>query len=962
MAILASSLTRADLLEAIQARRFFTTLDKNIAISFQINGNEMGSTVSGNSGQSLQILASDGDGELFTRVELLKNGIVENTWAPGVSDVTITETITTSDGDYYYIKVTQADGDEAISSPIFIEGGIINESPDCYLTSPADGAHFSSPQEILISASANDPDGTISQVEFYVDGNSIGTDNSEPFEISWNFPDNGVFSIYARAEDNLGGTGNSDPVSITVGTFSDIVSVRISSGNDDAEESVLGSMYLNSTDIELVYDTYNDAGNQTVGLRFTDLNIPKGAVINSASIDFVVDETSTGACQLILEGHDSDNSEAFTSSAFDISSRSRTSSNTSWSPADWNTAGIVQSTPDISQIIQEIVDRPGFSAGSAISIIITGNGKRTAEAYEGDASSAAILNVQYTVEPDNNLPQFTSDPVLKTPAKENTPYFGESLSENAADPDEGDVLTFSKISGPAWLTIEPDGSLSGTPLKEDVGLNSWQIKVEDGLGSDQATLQIMVDENVVVTYCESFSKSYSDEYIAHVSIGNLDNPSGGSLYSDHTNIVFSAESGLSYSISLTPWKSSNGSKESWSVWIDYNKDGDFLDSGEMVFSSDRKRNTVNGTIAIPDGLNGTTRMRVAMARDIISLQPCSTDSYLGEVEDYTVQFGEPVPQPPVADFSPLEATVIIGTSVSFTDLSSNDPTSWLWSFDGGSPSTSAEQNPVVAYNSLGTYSVSLVAANGVGPSTPKLGTVTVIEQGTARYCESYSSSSDLEWISNVEVSNLTNMSGASGYTYFDNMTAALSPGSNYTITVTPSFSSKAQREFFRVWIDFNGDKDFEDTGEAILVENNKKDAVSAVFDVPSGLSGQTRMRVSMKNGSAPGPCETFSGGEVEDYIVDFGSSKSGHVNPGNSMINKSFKVYPNPTSDLLFIDIKNWKDAKNIRLTELTGKTILEKRIDSNIMEIDLSSYPKGVYFLQIDDGIIRKNHRISKL
>lgn len=55
--------------------------------------------------------------------------------------------------------------------------------------------------------------------------------------------------------------------------------------------------------------------------------------------------------------------------------------------------------------------------------------------------------------------------------------------------------------------------------------------------------------------------------------------------------------------------------------------------------------------------------------------------------------------------------------VSFTDMSTNEPTSWLWEFEGGEPSVSVLQNPVVTYNIPGQYSVSLTATNNAGAQT-----------------------------------------------------------------------------------------------------------------------------------------------------------------------------------------------------------------------------------------------------
>ena len=72
------------------------------------------------------------------------------------------------------------------------------------------------------------------------------------------------------------------------------------------------------------------------------------------------------------------------------------------------------------------------------------------------------------------------------------------------------------------------------------------------------------------------------------------------------------------------------------------------------------------------------------------------------------------PNPPTADFVANDTTICAGDTVLFTDMSTGNPTSWSWSFPGGTPSTSTDQNPVVVYNTPGTFDVTLTATNGNG--------------------------------------------------------------------------------------------------------------------------------------------------------------------------------------------------------------------------------------------------------
>lgn len=83
-------------------------------------------------------------------------------------------------------------------------------------------------------------------------------------------------------------------------------------------------------------------------------------------------------------------------------------------------------------------------------------------------------------------------------------------------------------------------------------------------------------------------------------------------------------------------------------------------------------------------------------------------------------------QTPVANFSADTQTVFEGNSVSFSDTSSNAPNSWSWTFEGGTPATSNSQNPIVAYNSIGVYKVSLTVSNSAGSDTKEVnGYITV---------------------------------------------------------------------------------------------------------------------------------------------------------------------------------------------------------------------------------------------
>jgi serine protease len=82
---------------------------------------------------------------------------------------------------------------------------------------------------------------------------------------------------------------------------------------------------------------------------------------------------------------------------------------------------------------------------------------------------------------------------------------------------------------------------------------------------------------------------------------------------------------------------------------------------------------------------------------------------------------------PVADFSGAPTNIIEGQAVNFTDLSYYNPTTWTWTFTGGTPASfSGAVPPAITYNVAGTYQVELTVTNANGTDTKtEVGYVTV---------------------------------------------------------------------------------------------------------------------------------------------------------------------------------------------------------------------------------------------
>jgi hypothetical protein len=193
------------------------------------------------------------------------------------------------------------------------------------------------------------------------------------------------------------------------------VTFQISGGADDANEDGT-SVDLSGSSVWIG----NGASASYTGLRFSGVNIPRGATINSAQLQFYNTSTTWHELKLNIAGDASDNSPSFSVSR--PSQRALTTqriphtSNVQWMANTWYTLD------DAKNIVQEIVSRPGWQSGASLSIIIQGGGSSWARkfesSYENNPALAPRLVVSYSVSGSTNPPASTA---TNTPKAANTP-------------------------------------------------------------------------------------------------------------------------------------------------------------------------------------------------------------------------------------------------------------------------------------------------------------------------------------------------------------------------------------------------------------------------------------------------------------------------------------------------------------------------------------------------------------
>ncbi|MBL3618560.1 MAG: DNRLRE domain-containing protein [gamma proteobacterium endosymbiont of Lamellibrachia anaximandri] len=264
----------------------------------------------------------------------------------------------------------------------------------------------------------------------------IGRDSTSNF--NWNYLNNNGRLIVQRAiQWGTGGAG--------ICSDKQMLEIPVIASHDDGEEPLSADQpVLASDDLELANTS---DGDQVVGIRFQNITIPRGSEITEAFIDFTVDEITSGSTNLTINGEATDNTVEFAWTYHNIIDRPTTSASVAWDDVpSWDKVGEVQSTPDIASVVQEIVNRDGWSSGNALVTLIRGTGTRIPESFDGLPSGAPKLRVTF-------CPSAESPPTGQVAHWQLDELSGTTAVDSVGGHDG--TLT----NGPVWVTGQVDGAL-----------------------------------------------------------------------------------------------------------------------------------------------------------------------------------------------------------------------------------------------------------------------------------------------------------------------------------------------------------------------------------------------------------------------------------------------------------------------------------------------------------------------
>ena len=783
-----------------------------------------------------------------------------------------------------------------------------NIPPTTSVVNPVDGDAYLTPQTIVISANAADSDGSIASVEFYQNNNLIGTVGSSPYSLSWTIPSMGSFQLATRAIDDVGDAVYSTPVNIVVGN-NFTVSKRISNGDDDVEEGVNGTVYTNSSELELVYDSFNSQGDQTVGLRFRDITVPNGAIITNAYVQFTAGDIGSGPMSLSFSGHASDNSPIFTGVNNGVSSRSLTAASVAWSPVSWNFVGqsaADQKTPDLTSVISEIVSRPGWISGNALTLVVTGTGVRTAEAYNGSPSLAPEIVIEYTLTAPNVLPAVT----LTSPANGAlyTSLATIALNANASDSD-GSI---------AKVNFYQNGIFVGSDNSAPFSL-SWTIPAygayaisAEAVDNDGGSVTDVVNVNVVPPNLAPFA------VISGV-------PSIG-----FAPLIVNADASLSYD--------TDGNVASY-AW-------DFGDGNSSTVSNPTHVYYAQGTYIVTLKVTDNDGA-VNIVSTVVSVMPVN----VMPIPNFTVSSTSGQSPHPVA----FDATASFDGDGSIVD--------YAWDFGDGSTTNGPSGTHAThshTYTIGGIFTAQLTLTDNLGGTASALHNITVSSSNVSPTAV-IATSAQVNGKSPHSVAFMGNTSSdpdgtiaSYAWDFGDGNTAS-------TAVTTHIYTAGLAGNTYTATLTVTDDQGAIDT-ESIVISVSAPNMAS-VFNGSLGYTAGS-LNLWIDEDLISNSERNHTTEPVTYFAIAASDSKSQNGEISSNVparVEVTSKIYPNPTRDNFVVEFnQNVGDFIKVSIADMRGRSLISnkkiKMENKTSIEISVINFSRGQYYvlLQTDGGLIR--------
>ncbi|QZT38524.1 T9SS type A sorting domain-containing protein [Halosquirtibacter xylanolyticus] len=485
---------------------------------------------------------------------------------------------------------------------------------------------------------------------------------------------------------------------------------------------------------------------------------------------------------------------------------------------------------------------------------------------------------------------------------------------------------------------------------------------------------------VEVNYCTPSTQYATYCGITKVQIGNMTHYSRNwaryTDYHEEKEVTVKAGSEVPFEIMLDKGKAGKADINGVHIWADWDHNSSF-DANELIYQKDvsvknfkKNEYTVSGTIMVPvDAVIETSRIRVMVyyrgeSANVIA-SPCDVIES-GEIEDYGL-ITVPSEQRASVDFSASSTSLVLGDKVQFTDLSrvvnGAKVVSRKWTFDGGTPYQSEEQNPLVIYKNEGLYDVTLDVVLGNGKSL-QLKRDNYIES-SYRVCEVKeqwgTKYGHIETVNVNEIQHIVPQDQIPAYSdLIISKVVRVRPDGliKWSCLCSKGESSDNDAIGFKLFLDAN--RNGFDPDDQIFYDHFQ------VKDVAEGqiFNGEYMIPADMPNGQIVAlrflayhegsygykkfdvrPCDRLDSGNGVDIGViktDKGSTASVDIS-----FERDLSVYPNPVKNILNI-LSRMSNLEKIQVFNMEGVMVFSKLCHHKHLKVSMSSLPSGVYMLKV--------------
>ena len=351
---------------------------------------------------------------------------------------------------------------------------------------------------------------------------------------------------------------NTDPSLVSAnytGCVATDVSVRISNGKDDVEERAegkgTGKVSRGSDDIDMVrhIPTNGTQYDQKIGLRFRNVDVMKNAAISRAFLEFTArtsNRNTSGSANVKIYGHDVNNSGGFNKSKNQVTNRlnKKTTASVNWTiTEDWEDEKKYQ--VEVTDIVQEITSRSGWSAKNAMTFLMEpGNGRRAFYSYNKNVAKAARLIIQTQtnvpgqqiegqtvrqrlIQEVQELHLVQGTPIVDTYMEAIRYYRGDAVGWGLQRGGQQSADRYGRVSYPFSYT---GGTVDRDPDCTDANLNSSDCRYEhiDGGPDYKSPITDPCQANYIIVLSDGSQNTFHGEAAIESFLGkNCDSNNGG---------------------------------------------------------------------------------------------------------------------------------------------------------------------------------------------------------------------------------------------------------------------------------------------------------------------------------------------------------------------------------------------------------------------------------------------------